>query len=79
LALLRNKLWNLHQKLAISAIDQNDFAKGIEIILNYYDKVYDYDLSLKPADKLLRLSINTLDANFGAEELLNFSKRLNII
>ena len=76
---ISRRLGGQNVKLAISAIDQNDFAKGIEIILNYYDKVYDYDLSLKPADKLLRLSINTLDANFGAEELLNFSKRLNII
>lgn len=49
---ISKRLGGQHVKRAIESLQQNDFATAAEIALNYYDKSYNYMLSMRVCPKM---------------------------
>ncbi len=56
--------------LALSAVERNDYAEAATIILEYYDKCYDYGLSKKENSSIKMLEIINDDPTAIAMELI---------
>lgn len=76
---IHRRLGGQNAKLAISAVEQDDFATAIHIVLHYYDKAYEYDLTLKVQDRLHLLPVSTADAGENAAEVLSFCRKNQLI
>jgi len=72
---ISGKLGGLNTKLVISAIEQNDFFTAIDIILNYYDKTYQFGLSKRDLNTVFPLKISTKSNKQIAETVINFANK----
>ena len=63
---LQKKLGGLRTKEAIAAIEARDGAPAIEIVLDYYDKAYTYDLKKKRDVEIYPVDAEGLDADQAA-------------
>ncbi|TVQ15770.1 MAG: tRNA 2-selenouridine(34) synthase MnmH [Bacteroidetes bacterium] len=59
-----------HLKTAVAAIDKEDFAAAIDIVLSYYDKTYEFDLERKQRNDILHLQCKTADAESNTQLIL---------
>ena len=63
-------------KEAIKAIDNDNFAKAIEITLTYYDKAYLYGLSRKTPDNIIFVKTDTDDIKENAAKILEAANEI---
>jgi tRNA 2-selenouridine synthase len=69
---ISRRLGGQHAKAAIEAIENDDFAKAIDVALNYYDKTYSFDLDVKQGVRILYIDCPTADATHNTQILLEF-------
>jgi tRNA 2-selenouridine synthase len=69
---IERRLGGQHAKAAVEAIQHDDFAKAIEIVLFYYDKTYNYGLERRDPLTISVLEVNTLDAEENAQRVIEF-------
>ena len=58
--LLRKRLGGLLTQQAIESIKAKDFAHVIDLLLPYYDKLYNYGLSQRPKESLIEVDLSQL-------------------
>lgn len=63
-------------KEAIDAVDRRDFAKAIEIALQYYDKAYLFGLKRKQGKEIVYLNTDTDDIETNAGKILDIAGRI---
>lgn len=56
---------------AIKAINNDDFATAIRIVLEYYDKAYGYGLSKRDEKKVIRVETDTDDVDINASKVVS--------
>lgn len=76
---ISRRLGGQHAKTTVSAIEQDDFATAIDLVLTYYDKAYCYDLTKKIKENTFTLPVETADAETNAAEVLHFCKTNQLI
>lgn len=76
---ITRRLGGQNMKSAVSAVQENDFATAIDLVLNYYDKAYYYDLIKKEEGKVYQLSVESADAEVNANKILNFCQTNRLI
>ncbi|MBW6499648.1 MAG: hypothetical protein K0B09_14760, partial [Bacteroidales bacterium] len=69
---IEKRLGGLQAKTSIQAIEQDDFGTAIDIVLDYYDKAYTYDLGKRKPEQFLHLETATDDAAENAKLVLEF-------
>ncbi len=62
---------------ALSAIDNGDISKAIEISLIYYDKAYKYGLKKKAEKNLFFIETDTDNIEENTEKVLDAAKKIN--
>lgn len=60
-------------KTALDAIENNDLLKAAEILLSYYDKTYEYGLSLRDEKSITTIPLDGKDHRENAAEILKRS------
>ncbi|NSW93663.1 MAG: tRNA 2-selenouridine(34) synthase MnmH [Bacteroidales bacterium] len=63
-------------KISIRAVENNDFATAIRIILGYYDKSYLYGLRKKESNKVIYVETATDDVEINALKVLEASEKI---
>jgi len=63
-------------KDAIFAIDKGDFAKAIEIVLEYYDKTYMYGLKKKENGNIIYINSSTENIETNAQKVIEVSRQI---
>lgn len=63
-------------KSSISAIENNDFATAIRIILRYYDKSYLFGLRKKESDKVIYVEASSDNVELNSQKILEASKKI---
>jgi tRNA 2-selenouridine synthase len=76
---ISRRLGGQNLKTAVNAIEQDDYATAIDIVLNYYDKAYCYDLTKKIKENTFVLPTETAEAEANALEVLDFCKKQQLI
>jgi tRNA 2-selenouridine synthase len=71
---LRKALGGERVKRALEALDEGDLLKTTEIVLEYYDKTYDYGLSQRDKAKVRMVQLGFKGHKENAEEILKASK-----
>jgi tRNA 2-selenouridine synthase len=61
---------------AIKAIENDDFAKAIEITLTYYDKAYLFGLSRKVSENIIYVKTETDDIKENATKILEVADEI---
>jgi tRNA 2-selenouridine synthase len=69
---IERRLGGQHAKAAVEAIQHDDFATAIEIVLFYYDKTYNYGLEKRDPASVSVLEVNTVDAKENAKRVIEF-------
>ena len=69
---IESKLGGLAYRNAVQAVSNRDYAAAARIALKYYDKTYDYNLSINKAPRIFRLRIDTRSPSAAARELIGF-------
>jgi tRNA 2-selenouridine synthase len=62
-------------KEAIEAVQKSDFAKAIEISLQYYDRAYLYGLKRKETNKIIYIKTDTDDIAINAAKVLEAAEQ----
>lgn len=57
---LEQRLGNLQMRKAVSHLENNEMQMWLDIVLTYYDKAYNYGLSLRDKNKITILNSNIL-------------------
>jgi len=68
---ISKRLGGANTKLAIDAINNEEFSKVADITLQYYDKAYNYGLS-KRENKILELDLKNTNHKENANKILEF-------
>ncbi len=63
---------------AQDALNRDDFSLVAEIVLQYYDKAYQYSLEHRKLPAIYNLAVNGSDHTRDAEKILDFTLKLNI-
>ncbi len=71
---ISRRLGGLNTKMAIEAINKNDYYKATNIILDYYDKTYAYGLSKREGQTVLSLKLVGNNQKLNAEKVIEFVK-----
>jgi len=74
---LRKRLGGLRTQRAIAAIQQGDLAVAIDIVLDYYDQTYTYDLQKKRDVPIYSVDIDGLTPHQSAKLLLEKATNLH--
>jgi tRNA 2-selenouridine synthase len=62
---------------AISAIENDDFGKAIEITLKYYDKAYMFGIRQKPVENVIYVEADTDDIESNTLKVLEAANKIN--
>ncbi|QNF33255.1 tRNA 2-selenouridine(34) synthase MnmH [Adhaeribacter swui] len=76
---IKKRLGGLAYKEAMQAIETDDIEKMVELALAYYDKAYTYQLANKSADKIISISLNSIDAPENARKILEVVNEKKLI
>lgn len=71
---IKKRLGGLDWKEAMEALEQNDFEKTTRIVLNYYDKTYDYSVTQRESQLIKRLAFEQDDINEITHQLIKANK-----
>lgn len=74
---ISRRLGGLNTKLAINAIEAEDYYIATNIILDYYDKTYTYGLSKREGQTVLPLKLDGNDVKISAKKVIEFMKIKN--
>ena len=69
---IRKRLGGQHLNAAMEALANNDLARAAEIALVYYDKAYDYNLSVNDAPAIHVFEAERLNVRETAEQLVEY-------
>jgi len=72
---ISRRLGGLNTKLAIEAIEKEDYYKATDIILDYYDKTYTYGLEKREGQTVLPLRLIGDSQKINAEKVIEFVKK----
>jgi tRNA 2-selenouridine synthase len=75
---LEKKLGNKRMQEAVAFLEEKNFVKWIEGILEYYDKTYFYGMSLREPHLVKRIPITPDDYAENARSLIKFSQNVNL-
>lgn len=67
------KLGGQHVKRAVEAIEEGDLKTACAITLVYYDRSYDYGLSQRPQENIVRFPFEKLDVTGIAETIMKLN------
>ena len=73
---IQKRLGGQNTKAATEAIERDDFATAIAIVLDYYDKAYTYDLGKRKPEQFIHLETQTELAEENARLVLEQIKHL---
>ena len=73
---IAKRLGGDNAKEAIKAIENDNFAKAIEITLTYYDKAYLYGLSRKAPKNIIYVKTETDDIKENAAKILEAANEI---
>ncbi len=62
---------------AVSAIEKGDYAKAIEILLDYYDKAYFHGLKKKPGNNISIIRTDTDDIECNVAKILEVASKIS--
>lgn len=68
---IKKRMGPQHAQEALKALDERDYARAAELSLKYYDRAYDFALSLKPAQHIIKVPIDTANAEEAARQVLD--------
>ncbi len=71
---ISRRLGGLNSKLAIEAIEKEDYYTATDIILDYYDKTYTYGLSKREGQTVIPLKLDEDDVKRNVEKVIGFVK-----
>jgi len=74
---ISRRLGGLKTQQAIEAIEQEDYYKATDIILDYYDKTYTYGLEKRAGQTVIPLKLDDNYAKVNVEKLIEFVKEKN--
>ena len=66
---ISRRLGGLATKQALDAVETNDFATAIDLVLSYYDKTYTYGLSKREGQTIIPMKLDEDDPKKTAERL----------
>jgi tRNA 2-selenouridine synthase len=69
---ITRRIGGQNAKRAINALENEDYHTAVEIILDYYDKAYTYDLTKKTHKNIIKINLETDDAKRNAETIKAF-------
>lgn len=72
---IKKRIGGLNLKLALAALDKEDFREAARIALQYYDKSYNYVLSKRPKESLFQLDLSEDTPKLAAEALITIAKK----
>lgn len=72
---ISRRLGGLNTKLAIEAIEKEDYYIATDIILDYYDKTYTYGLEKREGQTVLPLKLDKNNPGINAEKVVEFVKK----
>lgn len=72
---IEKRLGGQHAKAALTALYQNDISAAIEIVLQFYDKTYSFDLKKKNSSTIFHIHSDTGDASVNARTLLDTARQ----
>lgn len=72
---IEKKIGGHNLKVALNALEENNLIEAIDIAINYYDKTYDYNLTINksPIKHFLHLSGN--DNNEFSSQIIDYANR----
>ncbi len=76
---IAKRLGGLHLRLALDALEANDYAQAATIALQYYDKAYQHSLSAMNRGLHWSLSPDSADPAEVARQLLEFLGQQNVL
>lgn len=74
---LEKRLGWQNSKLAIEFLKNNDLEKTVDILLTYYDDIYDFQLSNRKG-QLIEIESNTSDSKMNATKILERMKTITL-
>ncbi len=72
---ISRRLGGLNTKLAIEAIEKNDYYTATDIILDYYDKTYTYGLEKREGQTVIPLKLDKNNQRKNAEKVVEFVRK----
>ena len=76
---IRKRIGGLNTKKAIESLENNDYSVVAEIVLQYYDKTYQYGLSKRDNNNLHFVKISGTDKINDAKQILKLATKLNLV
>ncbi len=77
---IEKRLGGQNVQWALEALSKKDYYKTALITLQYYDKVYEYGVSKRDKNKVIRVDMPTVDSVQNARELLDMdSKQCSVL
>jgi tRNA 2-selenouridine synthase len=61
-------------KLALEALEKGELSEVAGIVLQYYDKTYEFALKKRPFKKIFEVRLESADMRLNAEKILDFTK-----
>ncbi|MBS1536166.1 MAG: tRNA 2-selenouridine(34) synthase MnmH [Bacteroidetes bacterium] len=75
---IRERLGGLQTKMALEELDRERMAECFEILLNYYDKSYQFGLDKRDPETLHSLHITSSDSAENARLVLDFAQSITM-
>jgi tRNA 2-selenouridine synthase len=76
---LTKRLGGVNTQLAIDSLDKGKPEEAAQISLNYYDKAYNFGLSRKKNSEIIKISLESIEADINANKILEILKGKSII
>ncbi len=65
-------------KLAVEAVEQNNYIDAITYVLKYYDKAYNFGLAKRDSSTIYELDLDEDDPQSNARNLINFRNEITL-
>ena len=76
---ITKRLGGQNVKLALEALNESNYRAAADIALRYYDKTYDYNLSVNRAPQIVRVQLDMEDLEEDAKAILKVAESLNTV
>jgi len=73
---IKKRIGGLNYNLAIEALENNELEKLVDMVLSYYDKTYQYGLSIRSQLKIYPIDLVGINHRSNAVKILEFYKTL---
>lgn len=72
---IEKRIGGQNLKIAIEAIEEDDLTRAIQVALKYYDKTYDYNLSVNTSPDIHKLSLDGENIQAQTKTIINYADR----